>query len=98
MPEMRYRLRWPDLTETECYSPSLVIRDYFQTGAHYPVPEFLQRIRECTHVASERVRTKFGVPCLRALSQLQDIEVAAGRFIDQEDARIVMVSFHDSHQ
>src|SRR3954463_12216888 len=70
MPEMHYRLRWPDETEMTCYSPSLVIRDYFEPGADYALAEFLRRVREATHIASERVREKFGYACSRAHDQL----------------------------
>jgi len=38
MPAMHYRLRWPDASESTCYSPSLVIKDYFETGASYELP------------------------------------------------------------
>jgi uncharacterized repeat protein (TIGR04042 family) len=93
MPEMRYRLRWPDRTETECYSPSLVIRDFFEAGAEYELGDFLRRLREATTIASERVRVKYGHPCSRALEQLGAIEDQARRFVDRDGARIVMVSF-----
>ena len=95
MPAMHYRIRWPDLNESLCYSPSLVIQDYFTPGAEYTVPDFLRRIREATQIASERVRVKFGMPCSRALAQLQTIELAAAGFADRADARIVMMSFHE---
>jgi uncharacterized repeat protein (TIGR04042 family) len=93
MPEMTYRLRWPDDVETECYSPSLVIRDFFATGADYALEDFLRRLREATAIAAERVRVKYGVPCPRALAQLREIETQALRFEDQDQARIVMLSF-----
>ncbi len=95
MPEMHYRLRWPDLTESECYSPSLVIRDFFTPGADYALADFLSRIREATHIASERVQAKFGMPCSRALAQLQDIERIARRFSADSGARIAVLSFED---
>ena len=95
MPAMRYRIRWPDHSESLCYSPSLVIRDYFSVGVEYAVPDFLERIREATNIASERVRAKFGMPCSRALSQLQVIERAATGFVGHADARVVLLSFHD---
>lgn len=93
MPAMHYRLRWPDGSECECYSPSLVIRDFFAPDSSYPLDDFLRRIREATHVASERVRAKFGFPCSRAAAQLQAIELQAQRFMAQEHARVVMLSF-----
>jgi uncharacterized repeat protein (TIGR04042 family) len=94
MPAMHYRIRWPDLTESECYSPSLVIHDYFTPGMEYALPDFLQRIREATSIASERVRVKFGMPCARALAQLQVIELAAARFADRTGPNCCAV-FHD---
>jgi len=93
MPEMQYRLRWPDAVETDCYSPSLVIQDFFETGADYPLDDFLRRLREATAIAAERVRVKYGFPCPRALAQLRAIETHALRFKDQDQARVVMLSF-----
>lgn len=94
MPEMHYRLRWPDDTESTCYSPSLVIRDYFEPGADYALAEFLRRIREATHIASERVRAKFGHACSRAGDQLEAIEAHAARFADDPRACVRVVAFH----
>jgi uncharacterized repeat protein (TIGR04042 family) len=91
---MHYRLRWPDLTESECYSPSLIIREYFNPETAYPLAEFMRRIREATAIASARVQVKYGSPCSRALAQLLEIEQTAGRFAGQIEARIVMLSFH----
>jgi uncharacterized repeat protein (TIGR04042 family) len=96
MPAMTYRLQWPDATVSDCYSPSLVIRDYFAPGTEYELGEFLRRIREATAIASERVRAKYGFPCSRALAQLQAIEVQAQGFIKQDAARIVVLSFSEA--
>lgn len=93
MPEMNYRLRWPDDSESTCYSPSLVIRDYFEPGADYALPEFLARVREATHIASERVRAKFGFACSRAADQLGTIEATAARFAAEPAARVRIVAF-----
>jgi uncharacterized repeat protein (TIGR04042 family) len=93
MPAMHYRLRWPDATESLCYSPSLVIKDYFEPGVDYPLPEFMDKVREATHIASERVRAKFGFACSRAHDQLDEIESAAGRFHETPGARVAVVAF-----
>lgn len=95
MPAMHYRLRWPDASESTCYSPSLVIRDFFEPGASYALPDFLQRVREATQIASDRVAAKFGFACSRAADQLLDIETQAARFSDQPDARIEMLAFEE---
>jgi len=90
---MTYRLQWPDASVSECYSPSLVIRDYFAAGNAYELADFLRRIREATAIASERVRAKYGFPCSRALAQLQLIELQAQAFMERHEAHIVMLSF-----
>lgn len=89
MPEMRYRLRWPDASESTCYSPSLVIKDYFEPGRRYPLPEFLRRVREATHIASERVRAKYGYACSAAAEQLQRIEAEAARHAGQASVEVI---------
>ena len=96
MPAMHYRLKWPDATETTCYSPSLVIKDYFEPGADYALPDFMTKVREATHIASERVRAKFGFACSRANDQLAQIESAAARFAGLPDARIEVVGFDEN--
>ncbi len=96
MPAMHYCLRWPDQTETQCYSPSLVIKDYFEPGMRYPLADFLERIRVATAIASERVRAKFGFACSRANDQLQDLEQLAERFKHEPTAEIEMVSFDEN--
>lgn len=93
MPAMTYQLRWPDQTESHCYSPSLVIRDFFAEGERWALPEFLERIREATAIASARVEAKYGFPCSRALGQLARIEAIAVRFSDDPDAQIEIGEF-----
>ncbi len=93
MPAMHYRLRWPDGSESNCYSPSLVIHDYFQLGAAYSLPDFLSRLRAATQIASDRVAARFGFACSRAADQLAEIEARSAPFLDTRDARIEMIAF-----
>ncbi len=93
MPAMHYTVRWPDATETICYSPSLVIQDFFEVGHDYPLDDFLRRAREATTIASERVRAKFGFACSRAEDQLGEIESRAADFATTPDARVEIVAF-----
>lgn len=95
MPAMHYTLRWPDGSESTCYSPSLVIKDYFEPGARYPLADFLQRIREASGIASERVRAKFGFACSRAADELAGIERQAERFAGQAGASVQVVDFQE---
>ncbi|WP_428375659.1 MSMEG_0570 family nitrogen starvation response protein [Lichenicoccus sp.] len=80
MPEMRFRVRWPDGGETLCYSPSLVIREHLAAGGTYPLPDFLDRARTALRIASDRVQQKYGMPCSRAIGQLRAIERLASQY------------------
>lgn len=80
MPEMRFVVVWPDGSKEECYSPSLVIRDFFEEGQTYPLSEFLSRSREALTLASDRVRLRYGFPCSLALGQIARIEQRAALF------------------
>lgn len=93
MPVMHFHVRWPDASETRCYSPSLVVRDYLAPGQHYPLDEFLQRTREALGIASERVRAKYGFACSQAMNQLAEIESIAARFDATADAQVTVVAF-----
>ncbi len=77
MPEMRFRILWPDGRRETCYSPSLVIKDYLVPGQDYPVEDFVAKSREALTIASDRVKARYGFPCSLALGQLREIEAAA---------------------
>jgi uncharacterized repeat protein (TIGR04042 family) len=96
MPAMYYRLRWPDTSESHCYSPSLVIKDFFAVGEALPLPEFLRRLREATEIASQRVEAKYGFRCTRAEGQLQIIEHRAAAFTGQNGALVHMLAFDEN--
>ena len=93
MPSINYRLRWPDQTETCCYSPSTTITEFFRPGQPYPLPEFLERIRAATQQASDRVASRYGYACSAAADQLATIEARATLFAAQADACIELVAF-----
>jgi uncharacterized repeat protein (TIGR04042 family) len=95
MPEMRFRIAWPDGSTESCYSPSLVIKDYFAVGQTYPLADFLSRSREAFTIASERVRAKYGFPCSRALAQLARIETTSQQFLYLTGAHVGVVAFED---
>lgn len=88
MPEMRFVITWPDSSEETCYSPSLVIRDFFEEGRSYSVRDFLDRSRKALTAASDRVEAKYGFACSRALGQLARIETTGARFLPDTDAVI----------
>jgi uncharacterized repeat protein (TIGR04042 family) len=94
MPEMHFLVRWPDESVQRCYSPSLVIKDFFTPSESYPVAEFVQRSRTALDIASERVRLKYGYGCAHAVVQLEQIERVALRF-DAPDARVTVEAFEE---
>jgi uncharacterized repeat protein (TIGR04042 family) len=95
MPEMHFRVRWPDGAVEACYSPSLVIKDFFQPGASYPLADFLARSRTALKIASDRVEAKYGFPCSRALGQLASIEAGCARFAASPEADISIEGFEE---
>lgn len=74
MPEIRFQIEWPNGTQEVCYSPSLIVKEYFNPGEQYDLDDFLRRSRESLTIASDRVKAKYGRPCGLALGQLQQIE------------------------
>lgn len=77
MPEMTFRVRWPDGSETSCYSPSLVVHDHLVTGAEYPLAEFVDRSTTALRLASERVSAAYGFACTSAMQQEAEIVATA---------------------
>jgi uncharacterized repeat protein (TIGR04042 family) len=92
---MRFRIRWPDGSPESCYSPSLVIKDYFVPGETYALADFLERSRTALNIASERVAARYGHPCSLALGQLARLEAAGGRFLQTPDARVAVEAFDE---
>jgi uncharacterized repeat protein (TIGR04042 family) len=92
MPEVHFRVQWPDAKTAEYYSPSTAVHTHFKTGESYPVPEFLDRSRKAMQQASERVRSKYGYYCSSAMDTLSQIEATARAFGDQPDARVKILA------
>jgi uncharacterized repeat protein (TIGR04042 family) len=91
MPVMHFQVRWPDASESRCYSPSLVVRDFLAPGQRYALDDFLRRTREALGIASERVRAKYGFACSQAMDQLAEIERIAARF--EPAAEVTVLAF-----
>lgn len=79
MPEVLFRVRWPDDTTSECYSPSRAITHFLDAGTVYALDDFLVRSRAGLMAASERVRARYGHRCTRAEAQLLALEAEAAR-------------------
>lgn len=95
MPEMRFRVLWPDGSRDSCYSPSLVVKDHLVPGQSYPVEGFVARARAALTVASERVEARYGFPCGRALGQIRAIEAAAARQPHGPGAAVLVEGFEE---
>lgn len=93
MPEINFKIQWPDGKQETCYSPSLIVKEYFETGKTYTVSDFLARSRESLNIASDRVKKKYGFPCTRALGQLRRIETAAEPYLTDADAPVTIIQF-----
>ena len=74
MPEVHFRVRWPDGSIDQCYSPSSVIHDHLSGGQSYPIDDFMTRTRQALTQASKRVEQIYGYPCSRANAQLSAFE------------------------
>jgi uncharacterized repeat protein (TIGR04042 family) len=95
MPEMRFQVQWPDQTISDCYSPSLVIKDFFNVGQRYEIADFVNRSREALNIASERVKQKYGFYCTSAMAQLAEIEQRAAHFDHVAQAMVTIVKFQE---
>src|SRR4051812_40798544 len=74
MPEMHFRVKWPNGHTEDCYSPSYIVEEHLSEGAEYEVDDFVSRVRTALSIASERVFAKYGFECSSALDQLRAIE------------------------
>jgi uncharacterized repeat protein (TIGR04042 family) len=95
MPEIHFQIEWPDGLQSTCYSPSLVILDYFEAGKEYALNDFIERSRTSLQIASNRVYEKYGMHCSRAQAQLQQIEEMTTRYDHLSEPRVRLLKFID---
>ena len=84
MPEVQFRIRWPDGSEEACYSPSTVIRDHLAAGQAYPLSDFLALSETALDQAALRVQAKLGFRCSNADAQAARIKSRAADFAPEE--------------
>lgn len=77
MPEMHFRVKWPNGHTEDCYSPSYIVEEHLNEGAEYEVDDFVARVRTALSIASERVFAKYGFECSSAIDQLRAVEETA---------------------
>jgi uncharacterized repeat protein (TIGR04042 family) len=93
MPEIRFQIRWSDGTQDSCYSPSLIVKEYFSPNTDYALADFVERSRTALNIASDRVKAKYGRPCGLALGQLQEIEEKSKQYAQIPDATVRVIGF-----
>ena len=81
---MHFYIQWPDEELMQCYSPSTVIREYFEPGMSLTIAELREKTAEALERASERVRAKYGVACVQSSNQSEEIQARARLFRDEE--------------
>jgi uncharacterized repeat protein (TIGR04042 family) len=77
VPEMLFTVQWPDGSQQEFSSPSLIVEEYLEPGTDHPVADFVRRSHEALGIASDRVKAKYGMPCSLAAGPIASIERAA---------------------
>lgn len=96
MPEVWFKVHWPDGTGETCYSPSTAIADHLAPGATYEIADFLARCRAGLGAASDRVKARYGYPCSRAMGQLAQIERAVARLAVNPGATVTISAMSKS--
>ncbi len=89
MPEVHFRVEWPDGEVSHCYSPSTVILKYFQAGMELTIEELSARSIEAFEKASERVEAVYGYRCSSAATQREQILAAASKFQNSDKVKIL---------
>ncbi|MDB9513118.1 MSMEG_0570 family nitrogen starvation response protein [Kamptonema animale CS-326] len=93
MPEIRFQIEWPDGSQETCYSPSLVVKDYFTPNSDYSLNDFVERSRTALTIASDRVQAKYGRPCGLALGQLKTIELKSTQYSYLSQPQVKFIQF-----
>ena len=93
MPEINFQIQWPDGTKQICYSPSLVVKQYFNPGETYELAEFVAKSRTALNIASDRVKEAYGFSCSRALGQLKQIEDKASEYHNLTTPKVLFIDF-----
>ena len=84
MPEVMFKVRWPDGKVEDSYSPSTVIFDFLKEGESYRLNDFVDLSTKALNLASERVVKKYGFRCTSADNQLAKILATADSFTQNQ--------------
>jgi uncharacterized repeat protein (TIGR04042 family) len=89
MPEVRMQIEWPGQEADQVYSPSSVIRDYFEEGESMPVADFEARVVEALEAAGDRVREVYGTRCASARAETERLRDRIQHVAEGEHVTIV---------
>ncbi|SLN26287.1 hypothetical protein ROJ8625_01051 [Roseivivax jejudonensis] len=92
MPEVDFRIRWPDGSEETCYSPSTAIRTYLSAGTSYPLRDFMDRSLAGLDLAAQRVEAKYGFRCTSADAQAARLTARAAEFSPEETIKCLSMT------
>ncbi|AOY83325.1 MULTISPECIES: MSMEG_0570 family nitrogen starvation response protein [Moorena] len=95
MPETHFQIEWPDGYQELCYSPSLVVKKYFNAEQDYSLSEFVALSRTALNDGSDRVKAQFGFSCSKALGQLKQIEDTAKKYSNLSEPKVRLLKFID---
>ena len=94
MPEMRFRIRWPERRHR-----GLLLAVARHQGVISLRAKAMRSPISCSaaavalNIASDRVEAKYGYACSRAMAQLARIETVAKSFSAAADARVTVEAF-----
>ena len=96
MPALNFDIEWPDGEVMTCYSPSTVIREYFQVGRELTIKELIDASGKSLEEAGRRIEEKFEFRCAASATQLDRISRKAAEFEAHQKARILTITEHPS--
>ena len=73
MPEVYMSVEWPNGQKDFVYSPSSVIRNFFNPEKEMSVSEFREKVIEALNSAGDRVREVYGFECTSATMEMNRI-------------------------
>lgn len=76
MPETYVRIKWPGGREETVYSPSSIVRSYFEPATELSLTEFEMRCMQALDHASQRVYETYGYVCGSAMAEKHRITEA----------------------
>ena len=89
MPETILTVKWPDGEMESIYSPSTIIKKYFEPGDEMNLKDFENKSKEAFEHASKRVEMVRGFACTAAISSLHSIKSKVS--VQEDDNALVTI-------